>query len=212
MRKALLIVTVLAGLVAGAMPAQAGSLNWTDDKGDATQFLAANPVTPNEPALDITKVHVVSDAKKITWTITTDKMAEEGPSMNGGYFFRMNFGFDAGGFALRIKRDATEETMVFRSADDLVGFDLPCKDCTAKFDFKKSTLTIVTPIASLAEGIAAADDNAACPLCRAGLDPLPPFKSGVELTGLEAIAQRIYVRVTPNADNAPAPEGTALKV
>lgn len=208
-----LLGVVLAGLVALAAgtPASAGSFEWTDDKDDATQFLQPQTegMFENEPALDITKVTMASDDKAFVYTIHVAK-ASPTPSMNSGYFFRFQWTYEGAGFALRAGDFGGTQSLQFRSTGDLVGFDLPCKDCAFKLDEAANTIAVTVPIASLIEGTAAADDPAACPGCRTGEDPLPPLAKGAEFTGLNVTAQRYYLRVTPTADTSAAPEGSAF--
>lgn len=212
MRRFVLITLVAAGLLAGALPAQAGQLEWSDKADDATSFyvLASTPL-PSDPALDVTKVKMVSDAKDLTWTASMKKMNEAGAANGAGYFFRFNFAVNEVGFTIRAKHDQFDKNVLyFRVASDLIGFDLPCKDCTAKFDFKASTVTVKTPIASLTEGMKAADSMTACPLCRAGEDPLPTLKKGDTFSALSVTAQRMYIRGTMTADDSLAPEGATF--
>lgn len=215
-------LTVLSRLVLGALvvalvaaaagtPASAGSFEWTDDKDDATQFLQPQTegMFENEPALDVTKVTMASDDKALVWTIHVAK-ASPTPSMNSGYFFRFQWDYAGAGFALRVGDFQGQQSMQFRSTGDLVGFNLPCKDCAFKLDEAANTIALTVPIASLVEGTAAADDPLVCPGCRTGEDPLPPLAKGAEFGALGVTAQRYYLRVTPTADVAPAPEGSTF--
>lgn len=211
MKKALVALMALAALCAVAGPAQAGDLSWDDAADDATQFL--QPQTEgafaNEPALDIRKVTMASDDKALTWTIEVAK-ASKTPSMNSGYFFRYNFTYEGAGFAFRAGEFQGQKALQLRSTGDLIGFDLPCKDCKFELNEKDNKATLTAPIASLIDGIAAADSPTACPGCRTGEDPLAALKRGAEFTGLNINAQRYYLRVTPNADNSVAPEGSVF--
>ena len=203
----------LAGLIAvtAGTPAHAGNFEWTDDKDDATQFLQPQTegMFENEPALDVTKVTMASDDKTLVLTTHVAK-ASATPSMNSGYFFRFQWSFEGAGFAMRVGDFGGSQVLQFRSTGDLVGFDLPCNECSFKLDEAASTISVTVPIASLIEGTAAADDPVVCPGCRTGEDPLPPLAKGAEFTGLSVTAQRYYLRVTPTADAAPAPEGSVF--
>lgn len=201
------------GLVAAAAgtPASAGTFEWTDAKDDATQFLQPQTegMFENEPALDVQKVTMASDDKALVWTAHVAK-ASPTPSMNSGYFFRFQWTYEGAGFAIRVGDFQGSQSMQLRSTGDLVGFDLPCKDCAFKLDEAANTIAVTIPLASLIEGVAAADDPVACPGCRTGEDPLPALAKGAEFAGLQVIAQRYYVRTTPTADSAPAPEGSVF--
>jgi hypothetical protein len=208
-----LVAVLVGGLLIGiaAAPANAGTFEWTDAKDDATQFLQPQTegMFENEPALDVTKVTMASDDKALVWTAHVAK-ASPTPSMNSGYFFRFQWTYEGAGFALRVGDFGGSQSMQLRSTGDLVGFDLPCNECSFKLDEAANAIAVTVPIASLIEGTAAADDPLTCPGCRTGEDPLPPLAKGAEFTGLQVIAQRYYVRVTPTADSAPAPEGSAF--
>ncbi|HUR49878.1 MAG TPA: hypothetical protein VMY88_10195 [Acidimicrobiales bacterium] len=204
------LVVALVAVTAGT-PASAGSFEWTDAKDDATQFLQPQTegMFDNEPALDITKVTVASDDKAFVYTIHVAK-ASPTPSMNSGYFFRFQWTYAGAGFALRAGDFNGQQSMQFRSTGDLVGFDLPCKDCSFKLNEADNTIAVTVPIASLIEGTAAADDPLACPGCRTGEEPLPKLAKGAEFTALNVSAQRYYLRVTPTADVSAAPDGSTF--
>lgn len=205
-----LIVVALLATAVGS-PASAGSFEWTDDKDDATQFLQPQTegMFENEPALDVQKVTMASDDKALVWTAHVAK-ASPTPSMNSGYFFRFQWTYEGAGFAIRVGDFQGSQTMQLRYTGDLVGFDLPCTDCSFKLDEAANTIAVTVPIASLIEGVAAADDPVVCPGCRTGEDALPPLAKGAEFAGLQVIAQRYYLRTTPTADSAPAPEGSVF--
>lgn len=209
----LTVAVVAAGLIAAAAggPAHAGSVEWTDDKDDATQFLQPQTegMFENEPALDLTKVALASDDKAFVTTIHVAKASRE-VTLSSGFFFRSHFTVNGAEFALRVGEFQAQPTMQLRYTGDLVGFDLPCNECAFKMDEAASTITITVPIASLIEGVAAADDPVACVGCRTGEDPLPPLAKGAEFTGLEVTAQRYYLRTTPTADVSVAPEGSVF--
>lgn len=207
----LVVALLAAGLIAGAAgaPANAGTLEWTDDKDDATQFLLDAGALPNEPTLDITKVTMASDDTNFTWEIHVAKLAES-PGIAPGYFFRFNFDYEGQGFAFRTGSDPFGQTLQFRVATDQIGTNLPCDKCEVKYDLDGSKVVLTVPIASLIAGVAAADTD--CLFCRDVLpvDPLPPLKKGSEFTGLDVNAQYYYVRTTPNADSSAAPDGSVF--
>ena len=208
----LLVAVLAAGLIAGVAggPANAGTLEWTDPADDAKDFgNAKNTPLPSDPSVDVTKVTMASDAKNLTWAIHINKLAEA-PSIAPGYFFRFNFDYSGQGFAFRIAKDPQGEVVQFRSQTDLVGFNLPCDKCEAKYDLAANKIVLTVPIASMAAGMAASDVTESCPGCREipPGDPLPPLKAGAEFSGLEVIAQYYYVRTTQTADIATAPDGS----
>jgi hypothetical protein len=209
----LAVALVAVGLLAfsAGSPASAGEFEWTDPADDATQFLLAQTegAFPNEPALDILKVTMAADDKDLVWTAHVKK-ASPTPSMNSGYFFRFQWTYQGAGFALRVGNFQGQQAMQFRSTGDLVGFDLPCNKCSFKLDLPTNTIAVTVPIASLIEGTAAADSLTACPGCRTGSAALPPLKKGAEFSKLSVIAQRYYLRTTPTADLAPAPDGSVF--
>lgn len=205
------MAVLAAGLIAGAAggPANAGTFEWTDAKGDATQFYqpATEGKLPNEPALDITKVTMASDGKALVLTTHVAK-ASPNASLGSGVFFRYAWSVNEATWNLRVGESHGQKLLQLRYTGDLVGFDLPCKDCSFKLDEKASTIAVTLPIASLTDGMAAADSPTACPGCRAGEDPLPKLARGAEFSALAVTAQRNYVRFFPQADAAPAPEGS----
>lgn len=198
----MMVLGLTAGILAvGATPARSGSAEWTDPEGDATGFLVETSPLPSEPTLDVVKTSLSSDDKAMKVDIHVKKMASA-PSASPGYFFRFNFTYAGEKFAVRVGKDPAQNVFQLRVVADQIGFDLPCKECAAKYDLEGNKVAITMPIASLTEGIKAADTN--CLECRSG-DPLPPFKKGAELSALDVTAQRYYVRVTPTADIAKAP-------
>jgi hypothetical protein len=195
MRKALLTLTVLAALLAGAMPAQAGSLSWTDPADDAV--VAAEP---SEGTLDIVKSSVSTDATKLRWSMTLKEGSDGNPSLSAGYFFVFEFSYAEVLYDLRVKEDPKDKAITLRDGDATVPEDLPCKDCKYTFDRKTKTVSIEVPIASLAETIKGYSPDA------------PPFKKGVKVTGLLTEAYRSLVAISLRADDAPAPEGTEFTI
>ena len=207
----LLLAVVAAALIASSVgaPANAGTLEWTDDKDDATDFLLAAGAAPNEPTLDIVKTTMASDDKNLTWEIHIAELAES-PAIAPGYFFRFNFAYEGQGFAFRAGKDLIGENLQFRVSTDQIGFNLPCEECTVKYDLDASKVVLTVPIKSLIAGVAAADTD--CTGCRdvPPPAPLPPLAKGAELTGLNINAQYYYVRTTPNADTSAAPDGSVF--
>ena len=205
------LALLVVGLIAAATgaPATAGAFEWTDDKDDATQFLAVDGA-PNEPSLDIVKTTMSADDAKLTWEIHIAKLAES-PAIAPGYFFRFNFDYSGQSFAFRTGSDPIGQTLQFRSATDQVGTNLPCEGCEVKYDLAGSKVVLTAPIKSVIAGIAFAD-SADCLFCRDVLpiDPLPPVAKGSEFTALEVTASYYYVRTTPVADESPAPEGSTF--
>ena len=210
-RIARFVAVLAAGLLVGlaGAPANAGTLEWTDDKDDATQFLVVDGA-PNEPSLDIVKTTMVADDEKLTWEIHIAKLAES-PAMAPGYFFRFNFDYEGQSFAFRSGSDPLGQTLQFRSATDQVGTNLPCEGCEVKYDLDGSKVVLTAPIKSVIAGIAFAD-SADCLFCRDVLpiDPLPPVAKGSEFTALEVTTSYYFVRVTPVSDDSTAPEGSSF--
>lgn len=194
MRKALLTLTVLAGLVLGALPAHAASLAWTDPAGDASLL-----VEPSEPSLDLIKASVATDASKLRWNATLKQAALGNPPASAGYFFVFEFGYHAIKYDLRVREDVLGSTIALRAVET-GAMDLPCKDCKYKFDRKTSVVSIEVPIASLAESIKGHDSAA------------PPFRKGAKVDSLLVGAYRSFVGVFERFDDAPAPEGAEFTI
>lgn len=195
MRKTLLTVTVLAGLLLGAMPAQAGSLSWTDPADDAVVV-----AEPSEGTLDIVKSSLSTDATKLRWSMTLKDGSDGNPSVSAGYFFVFEFSHSETLYDIRVKEDVSAKAITLRAADDTVPADLPCKDCKYKFDRKAKVVSIEIPIASLAETIKAHNPDA------------DPFKKGVKINALLTEAFRSFVGISLRADDGPAPEGTEFTI
>lgn len=196
MRKAALIILVALGLFAGAMPAQAATLSWVDPAGDATK-----PGLPNDDALDVLKTTISSDGKVLKWSATLKKAVEGNPSYSLGYFFVFEFVHSDSVFDLRVAENAKDKAVTFRKVGTgEAPLDRACKDCKYKFDRKAGVVSVEAPIASLAEGIKAADAKAA------------PFKAGTTISKLLVNSYRGYIAISFLADDAPAPEGTEFKI
>jgi hypothetical protein len=194
MRKALLTLTVLGGLLLGALPAHAASLSWTDPEGDAALL-----VEPSEPSLDLIKSSLSTDATKLRWNATLKQAASGNPPVSVGYFFVFEFGYNAINYDLRVREDVVGSTIALRAVET-GAMDLPCKDCKYKFDRKTSVVSIEVPIASLAESIKGHDAAA------------PPFRKGVKLDAPLVGAYRSFGAVFERFDDAPAPEGAEFTV
>lgn len=200
MRKTLLTITVLVGLVLGAMPAHAGSLSWIDPENDATDAGVGAAVTPNDPQFDITKLALSADKKLFSWNVGIKKVAAATPSNSTGYYFRLRFSYEGGAYQFIVAEDVTG-AKTFTVASTATGSAaLACKDCTGVIDRKANAVIVKVPLASFAAAMKAADATK------------PPFATGSELTGLSVLAQRQMVRATLTSDTATAPEDAVFKV
>lgn len=179
------------GLFLASSPANAGSVSWEDEAGDATQFFVASG-TPNEKAFDITTVTLASDGTNFTYEAVVPEMTEGNPSPAYGYFFRFYFTVADAEFYFRVGQGPTGEHFELRNSDDAA---VECKDCTGVIDREGKRAVATAPLSSLSEVLKAAE--------------LADSAAGQEVTAPEVISQR-YIAATLSADTATAPEGTAF--
>ncbi|MBW3537219.1 MAG: hypothetical protein KY395_05530 [Actinobacteria bacterium] len=189
--RALLVAFTAIGLLLGSTPANAASVSWEDEEGDATYFFVV-PGTPNEKAFDITTVTLASDGTNFTYEAVVPEMTEGHPSPAYGYFFRLYFTVAGTEFYFRVGEWQGGEHFEFRGPGDTA---VECKDCTGVIDREGKRVVATAPLSSLTEVLKAGEYADAAP--------------GEEVTAPEVISQR-YITATLTADIAAAPEGTAF--
>jgi len=194
-------VIAVAALVAGAIPAQAGSLSWADPKGDAVGLGVADG-PQHDPNFDITAVSLESVGGKFTWTVKIPELAAGRPTLSTGYGFRFYFSHAAAPYYFQVGEDATGAQTFVLSTATTPAVSLVCKDCKGKIDRKDKTVVVEAPLASLD---------------KAFTDAKLPAASGAEFSALDVWAQRrVGVPVNPGsglvlvADKATAPEGSVF--
>ena len=203
MRKFALIAASLAALFLTAPPAQAGGkASWTDKEGDAGSFLntTASPL-PSEPALDIVKADLASDGATFHFVMKVKALGTGHPSASPGSMYRFGFNHGEVGWNFRIsEHQGVASEVAFRSTDTDNVTNLSCDKCSGGLDRKTHTVWVKAPVASVNKAM------------KEWVADIEPIKPGAKLGGLSVTAQRYYVRVTPTADDAVAPEGTELTV
>lgn len=192
----LVVGLLAAGLIAGAVggPANAGSLSWKDDAGDAvTLGLADGPV--NDPAFDITDVSIATAGGKLVWSATVPELVEGSPELSTGYHFRFAFTHGGTTYWFQAGNDVTgAQTFSIGPTDNTLP-RMECKDCKGTINAKEKTVVIEAPLASLDAGFKAASAAPA---------------TGSEWSALYVISQRRMVAATLTADQADAPEGAVF--
>lgn len=198
--RALLVGFTAIGLLLAAAPANAASLSWEDDAGDAVGLgLADGPF--NDPAFDITEVTIETAGDKLVWTATLPEMADGTPDLSTGYNFRFGFSHDGANYWFQVGENMLGEQSFSLAQTAAGSAALECKDCKAAIDRERTAVAIEAPLASLDAAFKEAE--------AAGT-------SGAEWTTLFVIAQRkVGSPVTPTgatltADTADAPEGAAF--
>ena len=198
--RALLVTLTAVGVLFAASPANAGSLSWKDDAGDAVGLgLADGPV--HDPAFDITEASIATVGAKLVWTATLPEMAPGTPDLSTGYNFR--FGFTHGGadYWFQVGENALGEQTISLAPTAAGSTAMECKDCKGAIDREKKAVGVEAPLASL---------DAAFTALKA------PPTAGAEWATLFVIAQRKVGSpatahgATLTADTADAPEGAVF--
>ncbi len=188
----------VAAFLAASAPAQAGSLKWKDDAGDATG-LGLVDGGPHDPAFDITEVAMDSSSGKLEWSAKVPDVTTGQPTLSSGYYFRFYFTHEGKEMYFVVGEDVTGAKTFSMSTSETPAISLTaaCKDCKGEINRESKSATISAPIASL---------DAAMKV--AGVGPV----AGKEITALEVLAQRRMVAATLTADTATAPEGATFTV
>lgn len=200
--RALLLGAAIGGLLIGATPAQAATVQWDDDAGDA-----AHAVLPAE-AFDITTVKISNDGGNLTWDVSVPEMADGTPSFSTGYTFRKLFTHGDVAFKFQVREDlsGTQDFQVALAAGTLPPPALECEGCEGAIDREAKKVTVKAPIASLDKALQSAEG--------------PPL-AGAEWTAISVVAYRAAGIPNPGGllpvsgllfanDTAEAPEDTTL--
>lgn len=198
--RTLLVGFTAVGLLFAASPANAGSLTWKDDAGDAVGLgLVDGPI--HDPQFDITEVTIETAGDKLVWTAVVPEMADGTPDLSTGYNFRFGFTHDGANYWFQVGENMLGEQS-FSLNPTATGSDpVECEDCKAAIDRESTAVTIEAPLASLDAGFKVAE---------------APPTAGAEWTTLFVIAQRkVGSPATPTgatltADTADAPEGAVF--
>ncbi len=195
-------VAIVIGLSASLAPpaSAAASSTFSDPAGDATGF---NPVPagtvagpeagpiPNERRLDLLKVAITSDGKKVTFVAT---VAEPGIPDNAiGTTFRFWFTYDGADYQLIAQRPnttaaTTTTSGIFFRARAVTSAELSCRDCAIKYDLKANTIVATAGLAGLSSGI------------RQSKPASKPLAPGMKLTGLAVLSQRLFAAADRTVD------------
>lgn len=200
--RAMLLGAAVGGLLIGATPAQAATVQWDDDAGDA-----AHAVLPAE-AYDITTVKISNDGGNLTWDVSLPEMADGTPSFSTGYTFRLLFTHGDVPFRFQVAENLLGEQSfaVSLASGTLPPPALDCEGCEGAIDREAKKVTVKAPLASLDKALQSAE---------------APALAGGEWTGLSVIAYRPFSVPNPGGalpvtglvsanDTAEAPEGTTL--
>ena len=184
---ALAASVVLGGAVASAAPKVKPVCNLlVDAKDDAKGFLVTEPgpVPVSDPNLDILSADLATDAKKITAVIRLAAMDATDPMSPGGHAFYLNFSVNGVPFYLNADNDATLGRSFSVGGFDAEGFRASFGEASGVFDVMKKEIRITAPLSALT-----------------GAGKVKP---GATIDGIEALAQRLAVVLTPSADDAVA--------
>ncbi|HUR50193.1 MAG TPA: hypothetical protein VMY88_11785 [Acidimicrobiales bacterium] len=203
--RALLLGTAIGGLVIGALPAQAATVSWTDDKDDAV-----GAGLPNEPGYDIQTVKLSNDGGNFTWELGVPGLADGTPMLSTGYNFRMNFTHGETAFRFAISENILGE-QTFSLAPTTGATPVPpaaleCEKCEGKIDREAKKVVFTAPLASLDKAFKSVE---------------APGVAGQEWTALSVVSNRPFgipnpggalpvTGVVQESDEALPPEGTTF--
>ena len=190
LRPAFLVACAVGLSLALSAPAPAaGSLNWADEPGDATGLdplpppgdgLVTSTPRPQDEGLDLLAASAVSDGQAIVFTARTATDAL--PVGASGSTIRFLFSFDGVGYQFIAQRTAADFSAaitsgVFLRSREARSPELPCRECTVKYDPKTASVIVRAQVASLASGIRQHSGS-------------KKFGPGASLTDLVVLAQR----------------------
>ena len=197
MRKLLALPIAAAALLLVAQQAQAATLSWTDDEGDAVTL-----VLPPEPTLDVIKTTLSSDGSALTWDTDLKEVAEGAPPDSLGYHFQLNFDVGDATFNVRFTEDPQNDKVVrLRTVDTLIGqisTQVTCDKCKGEINRSDKKVSVSVPIAELAALAASAHGDAV------------KIAAGTELAGVEVVSYRSAAALYFVADDSAAPDGGAF--
>lgn len=202
MRKAILTLTILIGVLLGALPARAATFEFHDPTGDATGVGVFVPGAPSDDQFDITRVALTSTARTFTYAAAIKKLASGTPSNSTGYYFRLAFDYEGGRywFVVIEATDGGTEFGLLNREEPSPAVALTCIQCTGVIDREANAVIVTVPISSLAAAMK--QDN---PDSR-------PVKAGSGIDHLYVLSQRYVGPVSLTADEARAPDGVVFKL
>lgn len=196
MRKLFALPIAAVVLLLAASQAQAATLSWTDDEGDAVTL-----VLPPEPTLDIVNTTVSSDGSALTWETNLKEVAEGAPPDSLGYHFQLNFDVGDASFNVRLTEDPQNKVVRLRTVDTLTGqvsTQVTCDKCKGEINRADKKVLVLVPVAELGALAASAHGDAV------------KIAAGTEVSGLEVVAYRSAVALYFVADDSAAPDGGAF--
>lgn len=196
MRKLLALPLAMAVMLVVGQQAQAATLSWTDEEGDAVTL-----VLPEEPTLDILKNTLSSDGTELVWEMDMKELAEGAPPESLGYHFQLDLDIGDAVFNIRLTEDPTNEAVRIRTVDMATGqiaTQVVCDECTGEINRDDKQVKVVVPIAELAAVSEEAHGDAV------------PIAAGTELSGIEAISFRSAAALYFVADRSPAEDSLVL--
>lgn len=189
----------LAVMLAQPAPA-AGSLKWADAAGDATGVDPLPPPAdgvitssprPQDEGLDLLGASVTSDGQSVVFTAKTASDAI--PPGASGTTVRFLFSYGGVRYQFIAQRTSAEfsaaiSSGVFLRSREPSSPELPCRECTVKYEPKTASVVVSAQLASLASAIRTHSP---------GSKKLGP---GSVLTDLEVLAQRNVAPLARNVD------------
>jgi hypothetical protein len=216
---ALLVAVLIGGGLLVTPSSAGGSVDWTDPPGDATgadplpppgNGLITSSPRPQDEGLDLLAASVASDGQALVFTART-ATADIPPGASGATT-RFWFSYEGVGYQFIAQRPAPDfatviSSGVFFRSQEPRSPELPCRECTVRFDQKSASVIVRAEIKSMATAIKQHAPNA------------KKFGPGVTLTDFLVRAERnvlplardVDVARTVTADEASA-DGKALAV
>lgn len=196
MRKLLALPIAMAVMLLVGQQAQAATLTWTDEEGDAvTLFL------PEEPTLDILQNTLSSDGSELVWEVDMKELADGAPPESIGYHFQLDFDIGDAVFNIRLTEDPVNEGVRLRTVDTMTGqisTQVECETCTGEINRDDTLVNVVVPLEELAA------------LSEEVHGDEVPIAAGTELEGIEAISFRSAGALYFVADRSPAEDSLVL--
>jgi PKD repeat protein len=184
------MAAALAEVLGQPVPADPGSTCdgtgvITDPEGDATRVIADTPL-PSEPAVDVTKAWLTSDASNaVTFHINVADLPETPGGTEGeGEYFDFNFSYGGAGYYIGLGRSVSNGE--YYELGQFTPTRTTLADLTGTFDPATDEITAVLPADTISTAVSGA----------------PAVSSGSEFSGLEVVSRRDFFALVPDADTA----------
>ena len=184
-----------------ASPVSAGgSLNWTDDPGDATGLdplpppgdgVVMSSPRPQDEGLDLLSASATSDGQ--TLVLTAKTASDAIPAGATGTTTRFLFSYEGVGYQFIAQRTAADfsaaiSSGLFLRSREPSSPELACRECTVKYEPKTSSVVVRAQVASLASAI------------KTHAPSSKQLTAGSTLTNLVVLTQRNLVPLARDVD------------